>query len=182
MPLKNKAKILLLALTAITLSAASTFAQNIAQNTIEDDTPQMIDYPVVRLQSLEKTTARTSTFEATVGRTIKFGSLFIKVQACRKAPPIEKPESAAFLQIWENKPDPMTKEEKPEWIFSGWMFASSPGLSSMDHMTYDVWVLDCMDKKSDTSADETQEKQQRGEGELKEEAVPAQPDVDVDKN
>ena len=99
----------------------------------------MDDYPRVKLQSLDKITARTMTFEAKVGDTVKFGPLFIKVQACREAPPVEQPESAAFMQIWE-----ITPEDKSEWIFSGWMFASSPGLSSMDHPIYDVWVLDCL--------------------------------------
>lgn len=100
---------------------------------------EMEDYPVVKLQSLDKATARTMTFEAKVGSTVKFGPLYIKPLACRKAPPVEPPESAAFLQVWE-----LNKEEKGEWIFSGWMFASSPSLSSMDHPIYDVWVLDCL--------------------------------------
>lgn len=37
-------------------------------------------------------------------------------------------------------------EEKPvdpDRIFSGWMFASSPALNSMEHPVYDVWVIDC---------------------------------------
>ncbi|MCB9990054.1 MAG: DUF2155 domain-containing protein [Rhodospirillales bacterium] len=99
----------------------------------------MEDYPLVKLQSLDKVTARTMTFEAKVGSTVKFGPLFIKVQACRKAPPIEQPESASFLQIWE-----VTPKEEAKWVFSGWMFASSPALSSMDHPIYDVWVIDCL--------------------------------------
>jgi hypothetical protein len=99
----------------------------------------MEDYPSVKLQGLDKSVGRTVTFEAKVGSTIQYGPLFIKIQACRKAPPIEKPESAAFLQIWEVPPG----EEKSEWSFSGWMFASSPALSAMDHPVYDVWVLDC---------------------------------------
>lgn len=101
---------------------------------------EMIDMPVVKLQSLDKTTARTMTFEAQVGSTIKFGPLYIRIQACRKAPPIEKPEAAAFLQIWEVD----LKTDKPEWVFSGWTFASSPALSPVDHPVYDVWVLDCL--------------------------------------
>ena len=105
---------------------------------------EMDDYPVVKLQSLDKVTARTMTFEANVGATIKFGTLYIKVQSCRKAPPIETPEAAAFLQVWEVAP----KSEKSEWIFSGWMFASSPALSPMDHPIYDVWVLDCLAHKT----------------------------------
>jgi hypothetical protein len=112
-----------------------------AQSTVSDD------YPIVKLRSLDKITAQTETFEANVGSTVKFGPLFIKVQACRKAPPIETPESAAFLQIWEVSKDGKTKEEDANWVFSGWMFASSPGLSSMDHAIYDVWVLDCLGDK-----------------------------------
>lgn len=97
------------------------------------------DYPTVVLQGLDKSTARTTTFEAAVGSTITYGPLYVRVQSCRKAPPIEKPESAAFLQIWEVPPE----TGKSQWVFSGWMFASSPALSSMDHPVYDVWVLDC---------------------------------------
>ncbi len=101
---------------------------------------EMTELPRVKLQSLDKATARTMTFEANVGDTLKFGPLYIKVQTCKQSSPIDEPESAAFLQIWE-----VTPEEKSEWVFSGWMFASSPGLSSMDHPIYDVWVLDCLD-------------------------------------
>ncbi len=98
------------------------------------------DYPVVKLRSLDKITARTMTFEAKVGSTVRFGEIFIKVQACRKPPPVEKSESAAFLQVWQSDEAKNTSK----WIFSGWMFASSPALSAMDHPVYDVWVLDCL--------------------------------------
>lgn len=103
----------------------------------------MEDYPSVKLQGLDKSVGRTVTFEAKVGSTIQYGPLFIKINSCRKAPPIEKPESAAFLQIWEVPPG----EKKSEWVFSGWMFASSPALSAMDHPVYDIWVLDCLGKE-----------------------------------
>lgn len=97
------------------------------------------------------------TFEAKVGSTIKFGPLYIKIQSCRKAPPIERPESASFLQIWE-----VTTDDQAEWVFSGWMFASSPSLSSMDHPIYDVWVIDCLEEvvepAKDTSETESSEK------------------------
>ena len=100
------------------------------------------EYPVVKLRSLDKITARTMTFEVKVGSTVRFGEIFIKVQACRKPPPVEKSEAAAFLQVWQNNGD--TENTNAKWIFSGWMFASSPALSSMDHPVYDVWVLDCL--------------------------------------
>jgi hypothetical protein len=108
---------------------------------------QMEDMNIVVLRTIDKVSARTGTFEVPVEKTVKFGaSLFIKARACRKAAAMEKPESAAFLQIWERKPD----EEKPRWVFSGWMFASDPSLSAMDHPVYDVWVVDC--KNAVTSA------------------------------
>ncbi len=116
-----------------------------------------IETPIVKLRSLDKISARTSIFEARVGSTVQFGQVYIKVQACRKAPEFEQPEAAAFLQIWEIKPEDSLSSSRPEkattqdkgpekaaWIFSGWLFASSPGLSSMDHPIYDVWVLDCL--------------------------------------
>jgi hypothetical protein len=119
----------------------------LAQNTYARE---MENLPVVKLRTLDKITARTVTFEARVGGTIKFGPLYIKTQSCQKAPPVEQPESAAFLQIWEIKPDKENKQSEgtPEWIFSGWMFSSSPALSYMDHPVYDVWVLDCLPRKS----------------------------------
>lgn len=133
-----------------------------------------IDYPIVKLRSLDKTTARTMTFEAGVGSTLKFGSVYIKVRACRKAPEMETPESAAFLQVWEVDTDKETNEETSNWVFSGWMFASSPGLSSMDHPIYDVWVLDCLQKKVG-GAGEKDDEAREGEGEVKGAAEPEQP-------
>ncbi len=123
-----------------------------------------IDFPIVQLRSLDKITARTQVFEAEVGKTIKFGSVYIKVQACRKAPELEQPESAAFLQVWETPPAAEGEEAKPEWIFSGWMFGSSPGLSAMDHPIYDVWVLDCL-ASTDEQVPEEEETGEVKEGE-----------------
>lgn len=109
---------------------------------------EMEEYPRIKLRSLEKTTARTMTFEARVGTTLKFGPLFIKILSCQKSSPMETPESAAFLQIWEvpheKKQNGNSEQSKPRWVFSGWMFASSPALSPMDHPIYDVWVIECL--------------------------------------
>ncbi len=93
---------------------------------------------IVVLQGLDKVTARISTLEAPVGETVSFGSLRITARHCDKRPPEETPESAAFLEIVEEKPG-----EMPAPRFSGWMFASSPALSAMEHPVYDLWVIDC---------------------------------------
>ena len=90
------------------------------------------------LQGLDKVTARISTIEAPLGRTVVFGTLRITAQACHKRPPEEPPESTAFLDIVDLKPG-----QAPEPLFTGWMFASSPALSALEHPVYDVWVIDC---------------------------------------
>lgn len=96
------------------------------------------DMDTAVLQGLDKVTARVSTIEVPVGRTVRFGTLEIIPRICDKRPPEETPESAAFLDIWEVRPG-----ESAQSLFRGWMFASSPALSALEHPVYDVWVLDC---------------------------------------
>lgn len=128
----------------------------------------MIDYQEVKLQVLDKSMARTVTLKAKVGSTIEYGSMFIKIQACRKSEPLDKPESASFLQIWEVP----INSDKSEWLFSGWMFASSPALSAMNHPVYDVWVLDCIDKDNKKNTATKNEEGLKSELETKEMAEP----------
>ncbi len=107
----------------------------------------MDDMPVAELQALDKITARVSKLETRVGQTTGFGSLGITVKACRKAPPENTPESAAFLQVWEQKPG-----EESKWVYRGWMFASSPALAAMDHPVYDIWLVDCKKDSASTAS------------------------------
>lgn len=135
------------------------------------------EYPSIRLRSLDKVTARTLTFDAQVGSTIKFGDIYIKIQSCRKPPAIEKNEASAFLQIWQVDRD----SQESHWIFSGWMFASSPALSGMDHPVYDVWVMDCFGKDPDAMPPAPVEETKQGEALPDEGTVPensvVKPDV-----
>lgn len=95
------------------------------------------------LQGLDKVTARISPIEAAIGQPVRFGTLEITVRRCIKRPPEEPPESAALLEIREVRPG-----EEPVGIFRGWMFASSPALSALEHPVYDVWVKDCLNARS----------------------------------
>ena len=90
------------------------------------------------LQGLDKVTARISTIQAPIGEEVTFGTLVITARTCRKRPPEETPETTAFLEVIDDKPG-----EPPRLVFSGWMFASSPALSALEHAVYDVWVIDC---------------------------------------
>lgn len=92
----------------------------------------------VILQGLDKVTARVHTFEAPLGSVVRFGTLEIITRHCDKRPPEETPESAAFVDISEVRHGEPTTN-----LFRGWMFASSPALSALEHPVYDVWVLDC---------------------------------------
>ena len=94
--------------------------------------------PVALLQGLDKITARVSKFEAPVGAPVRFGTLSIRVRDCENNPPEETPESAAFVEIDEMRPN----EDKTR-LFSGWMFASTPALSALEHPVYDVNLLEC---------------------------------------
>jgi hypothetical protein len=94
--------------------------------------------PVAELQGLDKVTARTQHFYAPVGETTRFGTLGITVGDCLVNTPDAPPESVAYLTIVDHKPG--QPEEK---LFTGWMFASTPSLSALDHGVYDVRVLAC---------------------------------------
>jgi len=112
----------------------------------------------VKLRALDKITGNSTDLSAKIGETIKFGRLTVTVRACYQAQPEDTPESAAFLEIRSMVP-PNAKADTPKatqpighapelvgpdgMLFTGWMFASSPGLSALEHPTYDVWVISC---------------------------------------
>ncbi len=97
-----------------------------------------IPYNTAVFQGLDKVTARVYTFEAPLGTVVRFGTLEIIARRCDKRPPEETPESSAFVDISE-----VRNGEPTQNLFRGWMFASSPALSALEHPVYDVWVLDC---------------------------------------
>jgi len=90
------------------------------------------------LRGLEKITGRPTNIVAPIGKPVHFATLTITVRYCYSTPQSETPETAAFVQIDDHRPDQSEKR-----IFSGWMYASSPGLNAMQHPLYDVWVINC---------------------------------------
>jgi hypothetical protein len=93
---------------------------------------------------LDKMTARVEEIELPVGKSVQFGNISIVARTCRTTLPEETPpESAAYLEVSE------LKIGAPEGsVFRGWMFASSPALSAMEHPVYDIWVTGCKDNTS----------------------------------
>jgi hypothetical protein len=94
--------------------------------------------PIAVMQGLDKITARVSRFEVPVGATATFFTLSVVVRDCEKSAPEDRPENAAFVEIYENRPG----EEKSR-LFSGWMFSSTPALSALENPVYDVNLLEC---------------------------------------
>lgn len=113
----------------------------------------------VILRALDKITGRSTDFEMIVGEPKVYGSLRIDLETCFQTPPEEPPESVAFLKVTSATskqvqtmavPRDLTEEElsvseaeDADIRFSGWMFASSPGLSALEHPVYDIWVIAC---------------------------------------
>ena len=103
----------------------------------------------IMLRTLDKVTANTKDFIVNVGDSLNFGTLRIDVKHCEAKPPEAIPETFAFLQIFEpprlsaKQRARLTQAPEPEKIFSGWMLASKPAVSALDHSVYDVWVVGC---------------------------------------
>src|SRR5262245_58101712 len=87
---------------------------------------------------LDKITGRIITFDAAVGETVQFGALQVTPRICYTRPPTETPNTDAFIEV-----DEVTLQGEVKRIFTGWMFASSPGLHAVEHPIYDVWLTDC---------------------------------------
>ncbi len=119
-------------------AAAALFAADPPARALEGDS--------ALLQGLDKVTARISSIRAPIDEAVRFGTLQIIARRCHKRPPEETPESAALLEIWDVKPG-----EDAVLLFRGWMFASSPALSALEHPVYDVWVKDCLNSSSSGS-------------------------------
>ncbi|MEM6902473.1 MAG: DUF2155 domain-containing protein [Pseudomonadota bacterium] len=137
-------------LGAFALWTPMAAAQSLPQNSTNTAGPQANFEPHDQavLRTLDKVTARTSTIQVPLNMVLPVGTLSVTVRTCQKTPPTERPEAAAFIEIVDTPP---AREPRP--VFSGWMFASSPGLSGLEHPIYDVWVVDCKMAESASSAE-----------------------------
>lgn len=97
-----------------------------------------IDNKVAVFSGLDKITGRTTTFDVYVNETVQFGALQVTPKACYSRPQTEAPKTDAFVEV-----DEITLDRKIKRIFTGWMFADSPGLNAIEHPVYDVWLKDC---------------------------------------
>ena len=99
---------------------------------------QRIENAVAVFAALDKVTAKISRLEVPLNQTATFGALKVTPRVCYTRAPTEPPKTTTFVEVEETQLD--GKEKR---IFSGWMFADSPGLNAVEHPVFDVWLTDC---------------------------------------
>lgn len=109
---------------------------------------QRIKNPVAEFAGIDKITGRIITFDVYVDETVQFGALQVTPRVCYSRPESEEPKTDSFVEV-----DEITLDRKIRRIFTGWMFAESPGLNAVEHAVYDVWLKGCK-QKSDVPAPE----------------------------
>jgi hypothetical protein len=101
---------------------------------------ERISNPFAVFNGLDKITGVTTTFEVKVGEEKQFGAMLVRADVCFTRPVTEEPKTTSFVQI-----DEVGTDKQRRRLFSGWMFAQSPGLNALEHPVYDVWLINCKD-------------------------------------
>jgi hypothetical protein len=111
---------------------------------VSEPPAQKISNKKASFSGLDKITGRIINFDEDIGETVQFGALRVKTDACYTRPATEAANTDAFVEV-----DEITLQGEVKRIFSGWMFAASPGLHGVEHPIYDIWLTDC--KSPDTT-------------------------------
>jgi hypothetical protein len=97
-----------------------------------------LDNRVAVFSALDKVTATIKTLEVPINETVQFGALKVTPRVCYSRPPTEQPKTTSFVEV-----DEVMLDGNQKRIFTGWMFAQSPGLNAVEHPVFDVWLTDC---------------------------------------
>jgi len=108
------------------------------EETIVEPSAAKIPNPTAVFSGLDKITGRIINFDVAINETVRFGALEVTPRACFTRPPTEAPNTDGFIEV-----DELTLQGELKRIFTGWMFAASPGLNAVEHPIYDVWLTDC---------------------------------------
>ncbi|MFZ1813026.1 MAG: DUF2155 domain-containing protein [Rhizobiaceae bacterium] len=93
---------------------------------------------VAEFYGIDKITGRIITFDVYIDETVRFGALHVTPRVCYSRPATETPKTTSFVEV-----DEITLDRQIRRIFTGWMFADSPGLNAVEHPVYDIWLKDC---------------------------------------
>lgn len=110
---------------------------------------ERLENQVAVFSALDKVTARIQTLQVPLNETVTFGQLKVTPRVCYSRPPTEQPKTTSFVEVEEIQLDGKQKR-----IFSGWMFAESPGLNAVEHPVFDVWLTQCEKPSKSVAAKE----------------------------
>ena len=109
-----------------------------AEEVVVAPPPQRIANPTAVFSGLDKISGRIISFDVAINETVQFGALQVTPRVCYSRPPTETPNTDSFVEV-----DEVTLKGEIKRIFTGWMFAASPGLHAVEHPIYDVWLTEC---------------------------------------
>jgi hypothetical protein len=122
------------------MSAAAVFAiagASLLGTTISAQAARL-ENPVAVFSGIDKITGRITSFDVYIDETVQFGALQVTPKVCYSRDQTETQKIDAFIEV-----DEITLDRKIKRIFTGWMFADSPGLNAVEHPIYDVWLTGC---------------------------------------
>lgn len=125
-----------IAMTSLAVVAGSAHAERVAN-------------PVAEFAGIDKITGRIINFDVYIDETVQFGALQVTPRVCYSRSKDEEPKTDSFVEV-----DEITLDRKIRRIFTGWMFAESPGINAVEHPVYDVWLKSCKDKSEVPPPDE----------------------------
>ena len=108
-----------------------------AEAVLAQDAEKIVN-PVAEFTGLDKILGRVITFDVLIDETVQFGALQVTPRVCLTSTEGDEPRTDSFVEV-----DEITLDRTIRRIFSGWMFAESPGLNAVEHAVYDVWLKDC---------------------------------------
>jgi hypothetical protein len=114
-----------------------------------------IENPVAVFSGIDKITGRITSFDVYIGETVQFGALQVTPKVCYSRDDTEAQKITSFVEV-----DEITLDRKIRRIFTGWMFADSPGLNAVEHPVYDVWLTECKAKSDVPPPDDSEAKAQ----------------------
>jgi hypothetical protein len=140
---------------------------------------ERIKNPTAIFSGLDKITGKIISFDVAIDETVQFGALQVTPRVCYSRSASENPQTTSFIEV-----DEITLQKTSKRIFTGWMFADSPGLHAVEHPVYDVWLTECKGGKpteepppAASTAEVKPKRNKRDDAETQvEEPAPAEPD------
>jgi len=99
---------------------------------------QRIENTIANFAALDKVSAGVRQLPIQLNQTAEFRTLKITPRICYTRDPKEPPRTSTFVEV-----DEVLFDGKEKRIFTGWMFAESPGLNPLVHPVFDLWLTGC---------------------------------------